>query len=76
MKPNKKIVADSSSLNDQYDSDEDLTKEQQQKIKKLSKYYGEGEAEKARKAAWEKADMYPKIKKFFKGAVYGDKRKD
>jgi len=52
----------------QYDSDEDLPEDEQKKIKKSYS------PDKEREVAWEKAETYPKIKKFVKGAWYGDKR--
>lgn len=51
-----------------YDSDEDLTEEQRKKIRESS------DPEATRTAAWEEADMYPKLKKTMKGMWYGDKR--
>jgi hypothetical protein len=52
----------------QYDSDEDLTPEDRKKIQ--SSY----NPNKVRKEAWDKADMYPKLKKFVKSSWSGDKR--
>jgi hypothetical protein len=58
-----------------YDSDKDLDEDTQQKIKEQENVFNYSNAEKTRKEAWEKADMYPKLKRIVKGAVYGDKRK-
>lgn len=55
----------------QYDSDEDLDPETQEKIRKAYP----SEQEKLRQEGWEKADMYPKLKKLVKSGWYGDKRK-
>jgi len=55
----------------QYDSDEDLDEETRKKIQNQ----GPIAAEKTRNEAWDKADMYPKLKRFLKGVWYGDKRK-
>jgi hypothetical protein len=59
----------------QYDSDEDLDEETKKKIKAKENVWDTTGAEKTRQEGWEKADTYPKIKRFVKGAWYGDKRK-
>lgn len=58
-----------------YDSDEDLDKETQAKIKAQENSFSYGEANKTRKEAWENSSVYPKLKRMVKGAWYGDKRK-
>jgi hypothetical protein len=65
---NDKLQKISDYFGPQYDSDEDLPEDERKKIK--DSYH----PDKDRQAAWDKADMYPKIKKFVKGAWYGDKR--
>lgn len=55
----------------QYDSDEDLPEDTRKKLQDQ----GPVAAEETRQAAWEKQDMYPKLKRSLKGAWYGDKRK-
>lgn len=53
----------------QYDSDEDLDDETRKKIQDSA------DPNKVRNAAWDKADMYPKLKRMVKSGWYGDKRK-
>lgn len=60
----------------QYDSDVELDEDEQKKIKTKEQNREYSEASDLRKKAWDKADMYPKLKKFVKGAWYGDKQKD
>jgi hypothetical protein len=72
---NDKLKQVQSYFDPQYDSDEDLEAEQQKKIKQQENQFNYSGAEKTRKESWEKADVYPKIKRFVKGAWYGDKRK-
>lgn len=51
-----------------YDSDDDLTKEEKERIAKSST------PKKTRQQIWDNKDMFPKIKKYAKSAWYGDKR--
>jgi hypothetical protein len=60
----------------QYDSDEDLPDDARKEIKKKESIFDRSGADKLRKESWEKADMYPKIKRVFKGMWSGDKHKD
>lgn len=58
-----------------YDSDEDLDETTRKKIKSQENTFDYSGAEKTRKAGWENAGTYPKLKRMVKGAWYGDKRK-
>lgn len=57
-----------------YDSDEDLSPEDQKDIKDREDHIGPESAQKARDDAWDKAPFFPKIMKLVKTGFDGDKR--
>lgn len=59
-----------------YNSDEDLSDEDQQKIKDKESLGQYNTADAMRKEAWSKAGMYPKLKRMVKSAYGGDTQGD
>jgi len=55
-----------------YNSDEDLPEETQKAIADKKNYFDDVGADQIRKESWEKAGMFPKLKRAVKSSMYGD----